>query len=105
MIIVGAKGFARELLDVAHQLGYTENLVFFDNISVDLPQKLFDLFPIFRTQEEVSSYIQTQDKRFALGIGNPIKRQQLCALFESWGGELTSLISPNANIGGFGVEY
>jgi len=104
MIIVGAKGFAKELLEVAHQLGYTENLVFFDNVSTDLPEQLFDQFPILRSQQEVDIYFRTQDKRFALGLGNPEKRQQLCALFESWGGELTSLISPKAHIGSFGVE-
>jgi sugar O-acyltransferase (sialic acid O-acetyltransferase NeuD family) len=104
MIIVGAKGFAKELLEVAHQLGQTENLVFFDNVSTNLPQQLFDQFPILRSHQEVDTYFRTQDKRFALGLGNPTKRQQLCALFESWGGELTSLISPNAQIGSFNTK-
>jgi hypothetical protein len=36
MIIVGAGGFAKELLEVCHQLGRTENLVFFDNVSTQL---------------------------------------------------------------------
>lgn len=104
MIIVGAKGFAKELLEVAHELGYAENLVFFDNVSTDLPEQLFDQFPILRSQQEVDKYFLLGDKRFALGLGNPVKRQQLCVLFESWGGKLTSLISQNAHIGSFGVE-
>ncbi|NBU47296.1 MAG: acetyltransferase [Flavobacteriales bacterium] len=104
MIIIGAKGFAKELLEVCHQLGRTENLVFFDNVSTDLPEQLFGQFPILRTAEDVKQYFQTKTNAFALGLGKPILRNKMAALFTSWGGELTSLISPKANIGSFGVE-
>jgi sugar O-acyltransferase (sialic acid O-acetyltransferase NeuD family) len=104
MIIVGAKGFAKELLEVAHQLGRTDRLVFFDNVSSDLPDQLYGQFPILRTEEEVKAYFKENGNAFALGLGNPKLREQLCELFESWGGEMTSLISPKANIGSFGVE-
>jgi sugar O-acyltransferase (sialic acid O-acetyltransferase NeuD family) len=104
MIIIGAKGFAKELLEVAHQLGRTDRLVFFDNVSTDLPDQLYGQFSILRTEEEVKAYFKENGNAFALGLGNPKLRKQLCELFESWGGELTSLISPKANIGSFGVE-
>jgi sugar O-acyltransferase (sialic acid O-acetyltransferase NeuD family) len=104
MIIVGAKGFAKELLEVCHQLGRTDELVFFDNVSADLPEKLFGQFPILRSEQEVKAHFDKGDKTFALGLGQPILRKQLSELFESWGGELTSLISPKANIGNFGIE-
>ncbi len=104
MIIVGAKGFAKELLEVAHQLGRTDRLVFFDNVSTDLPVQLFGRFPILKSEEEVKAYFQENDNFFALGLGNTFLRKQLCEVFESWGGKLTSLISPKANIGSFGVE-
>jgi sugar O-acyltransferase (sialic acid O-acetyltransferase NeuD family) len=104
MIIVGSKGFAKELLEVAHQLGSTDRLVFFDNVSSDLPDQLYGQFPILRSEEEVKAYFQLNGNSFALGLGGPQKRKEMCALFESWGGELTSLISPKANIGSFGVE-
>jgi sugar O-acyltransferase (sialic acid O-acetyltransferase NeuD family) len=101
MIIVGAKGFAKELLEVAHQLGRTDNLVFFDNISSDLPNKLYGQFPILRSEAEVKAYFQVNGNSFALGIGGPQKRKKMSALFESWGGELTTLISSKASIGNF----
>jgi hypothetical protein len=56
MIIVGAKGFAKELLEVCHQLGRTEALVFFDNVSTDLPEKLYRQFPILRSEQEVKAH-------------------------------------------------
>lgn len=104
MIIVGAKGFAKELLEVCHQLGCTDDLVFFDNVSTDLPEKLYGQFPILRSEQEVKAHFEKGDKTFALGLGQPALRKQLAALFESWDGELVSLISPKANIGSFGVE-
>ena len=104
MIIIGAKGFAKELLEVCHQLGRTENLVFFDNVSNDLPEKLYGQFPILRTEDEIRTHFNTHSNDFALGLGNPKLREQMCLLFESWGGKLRSVISPRASIGNFGVE-
>jgi sugar O-acyltransferase (sialic acid O-acetyltransferase NeuD family) len=104
MIIVGAKGFAKELLEVAHQLGRTENLVCFDDKSTDLPEQFYGQFPILRTELEVKKYFSRTSKHFALGLGNPKLRNQMNSLFEGWGGQLTSLISPKASIGNFGVQ-
>lgn len=104
MLIIGAKGFAKELLDVCHQLGETDNLVFYDDVSSDLPEKLFGKFDILCSGEAARSYFKNTDKRFALGLGNPFLRQKMAEQFTNWGGELTSLISPKANIGSFGVE-
>jgi sugar O-acyltransferase (sialic acid O-acetyltransferase NeuD family) len=104
MIIVGAKGFAKELLEVCYQLGRTENLVFFDNVSTELPELLFNQFPILRSKEEVKQYLHLTDRSFALGLGKPEPRRKMAQLIESWGGELTSLISPKASISHFGVH-
>jgi sugar O-acyltransferase (sialic acid O-acetyltransferase NeuD family) len=104
MIIIGAKGFAKELLEVCHELGKTENLVFFDNISSDLPHLLYDKFKILKTEEEVKLHFQNVDGFFALGLGKPSLRQSMTELFEGWGGCIKSLISPKSNIGSFGVE-
>lgn len=104
MIIIGAKGFAKELLEVCHQLGKTENLVFFDNLSSDLPCHLYDTFPILRTEEEVKTYFENNDPAFALGLGKPHLRQKMASLFSEWGGQITSLISPKAHIGSYGVS-
>jgi sugar O-acyltransferase (sialic acid O-acetyltransferase NeuD family) len=103
MIIVGAKGFAKELLEVCFELDQLDNLVFFDNVSEDAPIALYNRFPILRNETEVKEHFKNFGNAFALGLGNPIIRHQLCSLFESWGGELTSLMSPNANVGHFGV--
>ncbi|MBL7856198.1 MAG: acetyltransferase [Cyclobacteriaceae bacterium] len=103
MIIVGAKGFAKELLEVFFQNNEVNNLFFFDNISVDLPEKLFDRFPVLRSIEEVKDIFQRSgDFSFALGVGSPSIRYALTRYFETVGGVLVSVISPQAAIGHFG---
>ena len=104
MIIVGAKGFAKELLNVCFELGLTDDLVFFDDVTVDSPNYLFDKFKIIRTESEVKEHFRTKNNSFALGLGNPLHRVKMTRIFESWGGELTSVISPQAVIGNYGVS-
>jgi len=104
MLIVGAKGFAKELLEVVFQNQQTKELVFFDNVSTDIPNQLYGEFRIVRSEKEVRHYFENISNKFTLGIGNPILRNQLCRTFESWGGELTSVISSKANIGSFGIS-
>lgn len=104
MIIVGAKGFAKELLEVCHQLGQTQNLVFFDNVSNDLPDKLFNEFSVLRTETEVKEHFAQFGNQFVLGLGNPHLRKKMSDQFEAWGGELTTIISPFAALGKFNLE-
>jgi len=46
MIIVGAIGFAKEVLEILHQLKETEDIFFYDDISNDIPKILFDRFKV-----------------------------------------------------------
>lgn len=102
MLVIGAKGFAKEVLEVIHQLNQLENLVFYDDVNNDLPEKLFGQFPILKTTQDASNYFKTIDKRFNIGIGNPVLRKQLYDKFTALGGEFTSIISPLATIGNYG---
>ncbi|MCB4234487.1 hypothetical protein LDL59_03555 [Kaistella anthropi] len=44
MLIIGAKGFAKEVLEILHQNGHTNNLCFYDDVNDDLPERLFGQF-------------------------------------------------------------
>lgn len=102
MLIVGAKGFAKEVLEVVHQLNDLEHLVFYDDVNTDISEKLFDQFPVLRNLEQAADYFKTYDNRFTIGIGNPVLRRKLLDKFEAIGGVFTSTISPLARIGNFG---
>lgn len=102
MLIIGAKGFAKEVLEVVHQLNQLDNLVFYDDVNHDLPDLLYDRFRIVKNINDAIDYFQKVDKKFTLGIGNPTVRKMLFDKFVGIGGEFTSTISPRVSIGNFG---
>lgn len=104
MIIVGARGFAVEVLEILHQQHCPEEVYFYDDVSVDLPKTLFDRFTIIRSKEEVMGVFENTTRKFTLGIGNPLTRYKLAQKFFEWGGELESTISPCAAIGHYGND-
>ena len=104
MIVIGAKGFAKELLEdlVSSKYNYNEtNLYFFDNVSDNISEKLFDKFTILKSFEEVEKIFNTGSNKFCIGIGFPKHRKKLTNLFENLGGELTTIISNKAVVGTF----
>jgi sugar O-acyltransferase (sialic acid O-acetyltransferase NeuD family) len=104
MVVIGAKGLAKELLEVCHQLGRTDNLAFFDNVSEDVPESLFGRFPVLRTEAQVKEHFSNVDRRFALGLGNPRNRLFVSRLFQDWGGTPETIVSPEASIGSFNTK-
>lgn len=103
MLILGAKGFAKEVLEIFHQLETLENLAFYDGMNTYTEKKLYDRFPILTSDDELTAFFQT-DKRFVLGIGNPSARKKLAQKTELLGGELSSVISPYSVIGHYGTS-
>ena len=59
MLIVGAKGFAKEVLEVLHQLKQLDNLVFYDDVNDDVPAFLYGQFPVLKSKEAAAHYFKT----------------------------------------------
>ena len=97
MIIVGAKGFAKQLVEIFYQNKELENLFFFDDVYRDLPEELYGI-KIIKSKEEVINIFQTVGNKFCLGLGGPLNRQKVTKQFESLGGELSTVISEKAFI-------
>jgi sugar O-acyltransferase (sialic acid O-acetyltransferase NeuD family) len=104
MLIVGAKGFAKEVLEVLHQLDQIENIVFYDDVNNNVPEFLFKKFKVLTTFDQSKIYFNNVDPRFTIGIGNPILRKKLYDKFSSIGGLFTSTISPQASLGSYEVS-
>jgi hypothetical protein len=100
MIIAGAKGFAKEVLQVYYRDYDKSNIFFFDNVNKDLGDMLYQEFPIIKTNKELENYI-LEFKDFALGIGTPKTRKILYDFFVVFGANPISIISKKANIGYF----
>ena len=56
MLIIGAKGFAKEVLEIFNQLGETKNIAFYDDVSPDIGDYMFDVFPILKDEEAVKYF-------------------------------------------------
>lgn len=104
MLIFGAKGLAKEVLEVCLEKENKNDIVFFDDISSDLPKKLYNEFIILRNLEEASDYFRTIDNRFVLGLGGPFLRSFAYQKFKQIGGIPYTIISNTSKIGSFGVE-
>ena len=100
MIIIGAKGFAKEVLQIFYQKNELDNLFFFDDVNSYEDKMLFNDFKIIQDFETVKVILK-DNSDFVLGIGNPINRYKLATKFINIGGILCSTISPFANIGNY----
>lgn len=103
MLIFGAKGLAKEVLEVSLEKESRKDIVFYDDISTDLPDRLYNEFRILRTLDQARIYLENEDQRFVLGLGGPMLRQAIFDKFVSIGGTAYSLISSTSRIGSFGV--
>jgi sugar O-acyltransferase (sialic acid O-acetyltransferase NeuD family) len=104
MLIVGAKSFAKEVLEICYQNNKHEHLVFYDDVNKDAPENLYDKFPVIKSIEAAAAYFKNTDSNFTLGVGNPKIRETLYHRFLSLGGQFMSTLSPKAEIGHFGTK-
>jgi sugar O-acyltransferase (sialic acid O-acetyltransferase NeuD family) len=101
MLIIGAGGLAKDLLNVFTELKHEERICFYDDISDTRTLHLLRTHRIIRSKTEAAAYFKESDQRFVLGIGKPGLRKIMTDTFERLGGQLTSLISPSAVIGSY----
>lgn len=99
MLIAGAKGFAKQLLDVLFQLHLESELAFFDDYHPDLNS--FYHYEVLKNEASVRAYFEKSGPLFSLGVGGPINRHILKNKLTELGGELASIISPDARIAAY----
>ena len=104
MLIIGAKGHAKEILDLLYKNNDMANLCFYDDVSDDVEDKLYKKFLILKSIDEAKKYFDEIDNRFHLGIGNPSSRKKLYQKFISIGGKFTTVVSNKAEVGNFDVK-
>jgi len=104
MIVAGAKGFAKEIVEICWQLGMTDDVCLFDDVNTNLPGRLFDQFEILTEISKAAEHFEIVDRRFVLGVGTPYARRTLAGKLEKIGGSLQGLISPLSHIGHFDIE-
>jgi sugar O-acyltransferase (sialic acid O-acetyltransferase NeuD family) len=99
LLIAGAKGFAKELLEAVLQRDADAEVTFYDEVSDDLPERLFDRFAIIRNAGNLASYFAETNAEFALGVGSPDLRAAFFEKLVALGGQPKTIVSPFAKIG------
>ncbi len=102
MLIIGAKGFAKEVLEILNRLNRITDLVFYDDVNKDTPDVLFERFPVLKSADQAKYYFENINNNFTIGIGDPKLRRKLADKFEALGGQLVSTICNSAQIGCYG---
>ena len=102
MIVVGAKGFAKEVLEILHQNNKLKNLVFYDDVNKDSPDFLFGKFPILKNENQVKEHFDSFGNNFTIGIGGPKVREIIFNKFKLLGGDFLTTISSTSYIGNYG---
>lgn len=104
MLIIGAKGFAKEILEVLYSINELNDLVFYDDYNKDAPDFLYEKFPVLKNTNEVEQYFNKVSKKFTIGIGNPVLRKTMYDKITKLGGAYTSTISSLAELANFDVQ-
>lgn len=99
MVIIGAGGLAKQILDVVERLNIKETISFFDNVTVyaDSP-KLYD-FTIIQDIEVLKQVTKNDENPLVLGIGKPSARKFLFNLFSDSGLRFRTVVSNTSLIG------
>lgn len=104
MLIIGARGFAKEVLDTLDQRQASGNIAFYDDINKDAGDRLYKHFRIIKSFDDVADYFTQNGNEFTLGIGNSKLRNTIYKKFETIGGKFTSTVHPSALIGNHEVS-
>lgn len=100
MLIIGAKGFAKEVLEIFAQSNQLEGICFYDGLLTE-KTLLYDKFPILVNDSQLKEQLLV-NPNFVLGIGSPQLRRKLAEKIINLGGILNSIISNKTTIGHFG---
>lgn len=93
MIIAGAGGHAREILDILEK---ESSLFFFDNITKDKADRIHGV-PVIGTVDDARIELK-HDRRFIIGTGNTVVRKKLYELFIELGGFPFTPIASSARL-------
>lgn len=104
MVIIGAKGLAKEILVALQWDNEYQKVYLFDNINQDTPDVLYGRFKVIKSWEGLQKHFSSVSPYFVLGVGGHKSRLFCAHKATSLGGKLQSFISNYALIGDFGVN-
>lgn len=105
MVILGAGGHAKEILEIVLERYSPDQISFFDNVTPnDEIPKLFFEFNLIRDLNTLIALFKNDDKSFVIGVGGVRAKQILWELATNAGGIPLTLMANNASIGHYETE-
>lgn len=99
MLILGAKGHAKEVFEVLKKNGVTNNIAFYDDVTPDAElDAYFCQFTILRSQAEMAQWFAQNTPEFILGVGGVKARHIVWQKAMDNGGQPANLIAFNAQV-------
>src|SRR5262245_23582871 len=98
MLIIGAGGFAKQLLDVVLQSESEGSIVLYDDLTKPPVNLLYNKFQVIHTEEETMNLFKKGDRRFVIGVGKPQSRALLYEKFTKLDGDPFPLVSKHAHV-------
>lgn len=98
MLIVGAGGFAKQILPIVERLGLIDEVVFYDDYSNDKTSLISRNFRVLRSEKELAEYFKLGDLRFVNAVGGSLNRFNIHQKFCNLGAEPITVIDPISSI-------
>lgn len=102
MLVAGAGGFAREALELLHQVNYKNSIFFYEDENYP-GNAIYGQYKIVKNIAEVELLFQ-KEPHFIIGVGDVSLRKLFYDKLTSLGGRADTLISPFARVGGYQVN-
>ncbi len=99
LLIIGAGGFAKELLETVVQADIARDIYFYDDVSAETNDKFLGEYPVIRSLAEAKKLFTEIGSSFVVGVGSSELREEFTRRFTELGGEPETIISPFAKIG------
>lgn len=99
MLILGAKGHAKEVFEVLKKNGCTEDIAFYDDVTTDAELDSYTCqYVILRNQAQMGQWFAKNTPNFVLGVGGIKVRHIVWQKAIDNGGVPVNLISNNASV-------
>jgi sugar O-acyltransferase (sialic acid O-acetyltransferase NeuD family) len=104
MIVIGAGGLAKQIIDVIERFEKVEEVLFYDDVSVYSDNPKLYKYLIIQDVNVLHEYAKKSSNTLVLGIGKPSSRKLLYTFFTSRGLIFRNLIGNSALIGNYDIE-
>jgi sugar O-acyltransferase (sialic acid O-acetyltransferase NeuD family) len=96
MLVFGAGGFAKEVLNILKQNKF-EDITFYDDVNDH--QMVYDKYVILKTEDAIKNHFANQNNEFIIGIGGIKTRRHIFDKLTQLGGITKTIKSTNSYIG------